>query len=232
MQEIVRHNIQGCTSYVKRDLAKMDCQQVTLHPSDVLYMPKGIIHYATTRANITSTHLTIGLYRQGHTWGSLFQRHCQLAEFDHTCQQFRKLILKVSSTPTGLIWNDLATAPFAQNSFEGICHQLSALINGHHPASLRQLLGQPLHKVNTYESTARELMQLLPRLAMCKLTEVPELLYHRQAHQDLNRNRRSSNYQHECFRRRTCSSAGSCDCDSGKLFCLQRTRLSSVKSLT
>jgi hypothetical protein len=219
MQEIARHNIQGCTSYTKRDLSKMDCQQSTLHAGDVLYMPKGIVHYASTRDNTTSTHLTLGLDREGHTWRHVFRRQCQLAEADASCQQLEKLILNASLTATGLVWNDMATAPFSKEPSETICQQLTALITGNHPAALRQLLkAQPIRKANTYETTARELLRDLPRLAICKPAEVYDLMYHHKTSQNLNRNRRASNYNAPCLTgTRTCSSASSCDCDSGKL---------------
>jgi len=217
LQEIARHNIQGCTSYQKRDLAKMDCQQVTLHPGDVLYMPKGIIHYATTRANITSTHLTIGLFRKGHTWRDVFHRQCRLTASDASCRQLNKLLLEVSSTPAGLVWNDLAAAPFDDEPLTGICQQLNALVSGSHPSALSKLLSKPLTKSNTYEQSARELLALLPDVTQCQATNLIDLLHHAETHEELTRVRRSSGWTPPCRESPvTCYAASSCDCDSGK----------------
>lgn len=39
-----------------------------MSPGDVLYMPKGAIHYALTDASAVSYHLTLGLDRRGQQW--------------------------------------------------------------------------------------------------------------------------------------------------------------------
>ena len=39
-----------------------------MEPGDVLYMPKGVVHYATTLNETESYHLTIGLHRENMQW--------------------------------------------------------------------------------------------------------------------------------------------------------------------
>eukprot|EP00045_Choanoeca_perplexa_P006861 m.59743 g.59743 ORF g.59743 m.59743 type:complete len:2336 (-) comp13823_c0_seq5:1666-8673(-) len=209
LQEILRNNIQGCTSYTQRDLEKMDCQHITLQPGHVLYMPKGIVHYATTRANATSTHLTVGLQRKGHTWRELFHRHCRLSNSDAICHQLDKLIAEAAITPEGLVWNDLATSPFTASLEEGICEQLVELTTGQHPTALIKLLAQPLQKANTYEMSAGELRSHLPDLSRCQQTH-GDLLLALPA-KTLARARRYA-YTASCVTDKACHSALSCDC--------------------
>ena len=195
----------------------MDCQQVTLHPGDVMYMPKGIVHYATTRANVSSTHLTIGIIRTGHTWRDVFHRQCHVTVSDNSCRQLNKLLLEVSLTPVGLVWNDLAARPFQEEAYEGICKYLNMLVSGDHPASLSKLLRKPLTKSNTYEQSARELLALLPDVTQCQSSNLPDLLHHAETHEELTRARRSSSWTPPCRGSPLrCNSASGCDCDDGK----------------
>ena len=220
MQEIARHNIQGCTSYKKHDLAEMACQHVTLQRGDVLYMPKGIVHYATTRDNVTSTHLTVGLFRKGHTWRDIFSRQCRATNSDVVCQQLDRQLLAFSSTPAGLIWNDLA----APNSLEGspleiVCQQLNALVHGDHPAALSKLLIRSPAEVIAYEKSSRELLALLPDVTACHDLTLVDLLHHAETHQELSRARRGNSWTPPCRRSPTMCSASDCDCDSSKSNC-------------
>ena len=48
------------------DLGEPDLK-ITLNPGDVLYFPRGVIHYATTDSDQPSHHLTVSTY-QRHTW--------------------------------------------------------------------------------------------------------------------------------------------------------------------
>jgi ribosomal protein L16 Arg81 hydroxylase len=48
LHEAKTKNVNGCTAYSERDLAKMACQTFELHEGDLLYMPKGVVHFAQT----------------------------------------------------------------------------------------------------------------------------------------------------------------------------------------
>ena len=67
LQELARDSIEGCTTYRVEDTDAFVCDEFTMAPGDVLYMPKGVVHYATTADSI-SFHLTIGLHRDNRQW--------------------------------------------------------------------------------------------------------------------------------------------------------------------
>jgi ribosomal protein L16 Arg81 hydroxylase len=48
LHEAKTKNAKGCTAYSERDLAKMACQTFELQEGDLLYMPKGVVHFAQT----------------------------------------------------------------------------------------------------------------------------------------------------------------------------------------
>ena len=218
LQEIQRHNIEGCTSYSKTDLAKMDCQELTLNRGDTLYLPKGIVHYATTRENISSTHLTISLFREGHTWRDVLYRRCQVVESDDTCRQLDKRVRESALQPQGMEWNDLATAPFADEPVKSICQKLSQMITGTENHHLSHLLSASIAKANAYEKSSKELLALLPAISACTDISVKEILKHEESHRELTRQRRSSGWTPPCRSgTHTCYNAWSCDCDAGNL---------------
>lgn len=68
LQELRKRNIQGGTVYAEAEAAGLGCTSFHMSPGDVLYMPKGVIHYALTNASAVSYHLTLGLDRRGQQW--------------------------------------------------------------------------------------------------------------------------------------------------------------------
>ena len=68
LQELARDNIEGCTTYSVSDTHALVCEEFTMRPGDVLYMPKGVVHYALTADDSESYHLTIGLHRDNMQW--------------------------------------------------------------------------------------------------------------------------------------------------------------------
>ena len=91
LQELVRDNIRGCTSYTVDDQKTLECEEFTMAPGDVIYMPKGVVHHALTHNASSSSsggdgagqegggdggdggdgfvfHLTIGLHRTKMQW--------------------------------------------------------------------------------------------------------------------------------------------------------------------
>ena len=44
------------------DTHALVCEEFTMAPGDVLYMPKGVVHYAMTENATEAFHLTIGLH--------------------------------------------------------------------------------------------------------------------------------------------------------------------------
>ena len=68
LQELARDNIKGCTKYSVDDTHSLLCEDFTMAPGDVLYMPKGVVHYAVTDDATQAFHLTIGLHRENMQW--------------------------------------------------------------------------------------------------------------------------------------------------------------------
>ena len=60
----------GCTRYDNITLKSMACCQLTMTVGDVLYLPRGTVHVATT-TNTTSIHMTYQLQSKGRTWAEL-----------------------------------------------------------------------------------------------------------------------------------------------------------------
>ena len=86
LHEIEINRTQGCTSFNYSTLDKMRCTTFTLDVGDTLYMPKGIVHYATNQINqedgaaqYESIHLTLGMDRKGSTWQSVWQAATDVA---------------------------------------------------------------------------------------------------------------------------------------------------------
>ena len=73
LQELARGNIKGCTSYSVDDVEALVCEDFTMAPGDVLYMPKGVVHYAQTASDEEAYHLTIGLHRENMQWRDVFR---------------------------------------------------------------------------------------------------------------------------------------------------------------
>ena len=72
LQELARDNIKGCTQYSVDDTHSLLCDDFTMAPGDMLYMPKGVVHYAVTDNATEAFHLTIGLHRENMQWLDVF----------------------------------------------------------------------------------------------------------------------------------------------------------------
>lgn len=62
----------GCASFSDAQLQRMRCRQLELRPGQLLYLPKGFVHYAVPSGRL-SAHLTIGLGRRGAAWADLLR---------------------------------------------------------------------------------------------------------------------------------------------------------------
>ena len=51
LKELDLGRIEGCNTYTVNDTVNLHCTDFTMGPGDVLYMPKGVVHYATTSHN-------------------------------------------------------------------------------------------------------------------------------------------------------------------------------------
>ena len=99
--ELKKHNPLGCTR-VEGALEdpELACTEVAMGPGDVLYLPKGIVHTATTVNDTLSAHLTISLKRDGLRWGDLFSAVCGQAPHAG-CPSLDRL---AAAAPMGVAW--------------------------------------------------------------------------------------------------------------------------------
>eukprot|EP00912_Choanoflagellata_sp_UC4_P000822 UC4_evm11s507 len=71
LQELSLGDVRGCTTYSIKESDKLDCNNFDMKAGDVLYMPKGVVHYAQTESE--SMHLTIGFHRWNMQWIDVFR---------------------------------------------------------------------------------------------------------------------------------------------------------------
>ena len=205
LQEHRRSNIDGCTNYEIKDLSKMECQHVNLHPGDTLYLPKGVIHYATTAPNVTSAHMTFGLYRNGNTWARVLRKRCHLLFADPVCHQINTVVDQASRTVVGLPWLGMASVPLSatygpnttvEDRLAATCTQLSAMVNDASlPYSLRSLVSSSLYQpghLNAYTISTPKMLSMLEQLARCDDAALREVLVDHETRMALTRSRRSS----------------------------------------
>lgn len=212
LQEHRRSNIDGCTNYNLKDLGAMDCEHVTLHAGNTLYLPKGVIHYATTAPNMTSAHITFGLYRNGNTWARILRKRCHLLFQDPVCHQINTVVEQASNTIVGLPWLGMASAPLAPSygpnttiahRLEMICERYRLMVTSATlPYSIRSLLKDTYFKVkqfNAYTESTTQLLQAVDQLARCDATILQEIVIDHEAHYELTRARRKSSWRSSCL---------------------------------
>lgn len=135
----------------------MNCSSFTLTPGDVLYLPKSVIHFATTDPGVVASHLTISLSRSGRTWQEVVKGMCELTGHP-LCGYINILLDKHVSTDAGLPWLDLVDGTLP-------CQTLQQLVLGFQPSSLRSAL-QAIDLTASYVNS-RDIDVLLARLGSC-----------------------------------------------------------------
>ena len=93
----------------------MDCETFVMEPGSVLYMPKGVVHYAETRGEEMSVHMTLGLLQDSHTWQDMLMYGCLHAKRTD-CQQLEKAFKSLFANEQGVEWRDLI--PFWRNTVD------------------------------------------------------------------------------------------------------------------
>eukprot|EP00301_Raphidiophrys_heterophryoidea_P018915 c3907_g1_i1.p2 GENE.c3907_g1_i1~~c3907_g1_i1.p2 ORF type:complete len:160 (+),score=39.54 c3907_g1_i1:316-795(+) len=73
LNELLHENVRGCNVYSVEEVDSLSCQNFEMLPGDVLYMPKGLVHYALTGNETQSHHITIGLHQDKLRWLDAFQ---------------------------------------------------------------------------------------------------------------------------------------------------------------
>eukprot|EP00730_Choanoeca_flexa_P007844 TRINITY_DN12401_c0_g1_i6.p1 TRINITY_DN12401_c0_g1~~TRINITY_DN12401_c0_g1_i6.p1 ORF type:complete len:2361 (+),score=333.61 TRINITY_DN12401_c0_g1_i6:340-7422(+) len=128
LAELQRESIDGCTSYTKRNLDNMTCDTLIMQPGNVLYMPKGIVHYAVANDTEASSHLTIAIQRQGRTWMDVVNHHCEERNLA-ICATLSTALEQMRVSREGLILNDLASIQLlsAEQSRVAFCKKLKTI---------------------------------------------------------------------------------------------------------
>jgi hypothetical protein len=110
LQEVAVHSRSGCTQYTFERLAGSDfiCEQQELFPGDMVYMPKGVIHYAIA-GDEGSVHATFSLPHDEHTWLDLIAASCSGSASDSQCHTLLTYISAAADTPYGVGWQRLVS---------------------------------------------------------------------------------------------------------------------------
>ena len=143
----------------------MRCESFTLTPGDVLYMPKSIVHFATTNSNQTSAHLTVSIERKGRTWEDMARRACA-ATGSPACAAVEALLAQVVQTADGLPWYQLASVPAEGNSEAAVCARFGKLLLGFEAESLASQLERANGLQLGWTSKA-DVLAVLRRMAAC-----------------------------------------------------------------
>jgi len=127
-------------------------------PGDVLYLPKSVVHFATTDPGVVASHLTLSLSREGRTWQEVVNGMCQMTRH-RLCPYLREVLNLHVAEDEGVPWLDLvgAVAP---------CEELQQRILGFQPSSLRSAIGSTTVIPPSYVSSS-DIHQLLTRLGKC-----------------------------------------------------------------
>ena len=157
----------------------MNCSSFTLTPGDVLYLPKSVVHFATTDPGVVASHLTISLSRSGRTWQEVVNGMCQMTGHP-LCSYIQQVLNLHVATDQGVPWLDLVDA-------DNPCSELQQRVLGFHPSSLRSALETTRALLPSYIKP-QDIYQLLARLGKCasdlgiqdgKVVQVDQMLQQR-----------------------------------------------------
>jgi hypothetical protein len=144
----------------------MRCESFTLTPGDVLYMPKSIVHFATTNSNQTSAHLTVSIERKGRTWEDMARRACAVTG-SPACAAVEALLAQVVQTADGLPWYQLASVPAEGNSEAAVCARFGQLLLGFEAESLASQL-ERANGLQLLWTSKADVLTVLRRMAACE----------------------------------------------------------------
>ena len=140
-------------------LRTTDCQNFTLFPGDVLYLPKAVIHFATTDPDQISAHLTVSIDRDHRTWQELITTAALVTD-NVAAGLVQETLKEAANTYLGMPWYMLPS-----HDHEEACRQLTELVLGFEPWSLRSLLRSTKKNVEWISPLATS--QLLQQLGRC-----------------------------------------------------------------
>ena len=83
------------------DLDDMRCQELVLHPGDVLYLPSGIVHFAETDDTSGSVHATYRLLQGDNSWLNRLVNACLQVSSRNSCSLLRS---QIRANPMNFAW--------------------------------------------------------------------------------------------------------------------------------
>ena len=153
--------VASCDNFDKDVLLRTtDCQTFTLSPGNVLYLPKAVIHFATTDPGQVSAHLTVSINREGRTWQDLLTT-ASLMTGHPAAGLIQEVLLDAANTYLGMPWYAIPS-----HNHEVACQQLNKLVLGLQPWSLRSLLRHTKRASKWMSPSATR--SLLQQLGHCK----------------------------------------------------------------
>ena len=133
----------------------MDCAEVTLWPGDVLYLPRGTVHFATTDAEEGSTHMTYQLMTDSSSWLARVTSACARLQAPALCQSMQARLLGHSEAHLLLF--------LASDATEGrVRRGVAESLQGHtwmDAAAVGQLLAAAKEGVDSSSSSSRALQR-------------------------------------------------------------------------
>ncbi|EDQ86709.1 uncharacterized protein MONBRDRAFT_28039 [Monosiga brevicollis MX1] len=230
--ELEISNPEGCRNWAIKDLERMHCRQLTLRENDILYLPKALIHFATTNDNITSAHVTYSIDRDEASWRDVIETACWQSQHP-LCAVVSQVLAGLDHSALGLPWIQLAHEPMG--GLETSCATANDLVRSYHPYSLRSLMKAQTFSALPAYVTPHDMNMFLARLADCNATmgvdekghpvSMTQLIINRKAldllHPTPSRNRRDVAWTAPCNSKGgvcTGCNGRSCDdsCNSGE----------------
>jgi len=132
-----------------------------MHPGDVLYLPKSMVHFATTEPDVVSAHLTMSIERSGRTWQDMVVGMCYMTGHP-LCSYFDTVLQSHVRGEQGLPWLDLV-----DDHAQPVCDKLHQLVLSFHNSSLRSALSANAAGQGSSYASVRSKQQLLYRLGQC-----------------------------------------------------------------
>ncbi|EDQ87130.1 uncharacterized protein MONBRDRAFT_38147 [Monosiga brevicollis MX1] len=108
---------EGCTSYTDEQLAGMECRTLDLQENELLYVPRGVVHFARANTTGLSAHATYQVVPPSSTWIDMVVDECSLTATMRACNELKNQLLQAD---LGFRWlnfrfKDVHVAPVLPN---------------------------------------------------------------------------------------------------------------------
>ncbi|EDQ90207.1 uncharacterized protein MONBRDRAFT_24455, partial [Monosiga brevicollis MX1] len=115
--ELAKSAFEGCTSYTDEQLAGMECRTLDLQENELLYIPRGVVHFARANTTGLSAHATYQVIPPSATWIDLVVDECSRTATTRACNELKEQLLRAD---LGFRWlnfrfKDVHVAPVLPN---------------------------------------------------------------------------------------------------------------------